>query len=253
MDMEIILFLGGLLAGVVNVMAGNGSALTVSLLLGMGMDGSVANATNRIGVVAQTVTSWAGLRKTQRKSYLLRAGSELIIPTLIGSFLGGLVGAYVSADTMEWILAIVMTGMLGSVLTKRQRWEGPSQITRPQPRWKSLLWFFLIGFYGGVVQMGIGVLMLIVLVLVDKWSLRDGNVIKIFMANVLAIPAAIVYVLSGHIEWRPGIILAAGAVIGAWIAARYLVRQPKLQPFVRYILILIVAYGVYTAITKALT
>ncbi|MDG1220881.1 MAG: sulfite exporter TauE/SafE family protein, partial [Schleiferiaceae bacterium] len=138
-------------------------------------------------------------------------------------------------------------------LTKRSRWSGASLLDRPKPRWKSWLYFFLIGFYGGVVQMGIGVLMLIVLVLIDKWSMRDGNVIKIIMANVLSVPAAFIYFSSDLMAWRPGLILAAGGMIGSWIGARYLVRMPRIQPYVRYLLIAVVAFGSVQAIIKALT
>ncbi|NDD47099.1 MAG: sulfite exporter TauE/SafE family protein, partial [Flavobacteriia bacterium] len=99
-SMDLLFFAGGLLAGVINTMAGNGSALTVSLLLLGGMDGAVANATNRIGVVTQTLTSVSSLRKSTRKSYLFRAGKHLILPTLLGSLAGGWLGSTISAEGM---------------------------------------------------------------------------------------------------------------------------------------------------------
>ena len=252
MGMEVLLFFGGLVAGIINTLAGNGSALTVGLLLASGYDGAVANATNRIGVLGSVIVSWFSLPKTKRKHYLLKSSKELILPTLLGTLIGGLIGVRMGATAMEWLLAIVMLGMLFSILTKQSRWSGASLLDRPKPRWKSWLYFFLIGFYGGVVQMGIGVLMLIVLVLIDKWSMRDGNVIKIIMANVLSVPAAFIYFSSDLMAWRPGLILAAGGMIGSWVGARYLVRMPRVQPYVRYLLIAVVAFGSVQAIIKAL-
>ena len=38
--------------------------------------------------------------------------------------------------------------------------------------------FLLLGFYGGFIQMGMGVIFLAVMVLGAKWSLIDSNVIK---------------------------------------------------------------------------
>ena len=45
------LLAGGLLAGVLNTLAGGGSLLTVPLLVLLGLPGTVANGTNRIGVL----------------------------------------------------------------------------------------------------------------------------------------------------------------------------------------------------------
>jgi uncharacterized membrane protein YfcA len=154
---------------------------------------------------------------------------------------------------MEWSLAIVMVGMLVTLFWKPEAWGGPSEVLRRLRPWQSGLLFFIIGFYGGYIQMGIGILMLSVLVLVDRWNLRDANVIKLLMALVLALPAGILYIQSGLVEWRPGIILALGSMLGAWIGGRYIVRIPKAQPYVRWVLIAVVVFGAAQSIYKAMT
>jgi uncharacterized membrane protein YfcA len=54
-----IIILGGVLAGIINTLAGNGSAITLTILSEMmGLPGNVANATNRIGIVGQSITSF---------------------------------------------------------------------------------------------------------------------------------------------------------------------------------------------------
>jgi uncharacterized membrane protein YfcA len=73
---------GGFAAGIINTLAGNGSAITLSLLLASGMGGQAANATNRVGVLLQTLASLTGLRKSRKKSYLLRQGTVLYLPTM---------------------------------------------------------------------------------------------------------------------------------------------------------------------------
>ncbi len=252
-EMDGLFFLGGCLAGIVNTLAGNGSAITVSLLLFGGLDGAVANATNRVGVILQTLTSISSVRPSTRKRYLLHRGKGLILPTLLGSIAGGWIGSHVGADGMEWSLAIVMVGMLVPLFWKPEAWGGPSEVLRRLSPWQSGLLFFLIGFYGGYIQMGIGILMLSVLVLMDRWSLRDANMIKLLLALVLALPAGLLYIQSGLVEWRPGFILAAGSMLGAWIGGRYMVRIPKAQPYVRWVLITVVVFGALQSIYKAMT
>ena len=52
--LDLLLLLGGAVAGFVNTVAGGGSALTVPLLMLGGLDASVANGTNRLAVTVQT-------------------------------------------------------------------------------------------------------------------------------------------------------------------------------------------------------
>jgi len=48
---------GGFAAGVINTLAGGGSLITVGLLVFLGLPGTLANGTNRIGVLVQNLTS----------------------------------------------------------------------------------------------------------------------------------------------------------------------------------------------------
>lgn len=238
---DLLFFAGGLVAGVVNTLAGNGSAITLSLLLGFGLNGSVANATNRVGVLAQTVTGVLSVRPSQRKRYLMHASRRLALPTFAGSLLGGVVGSLATPSFMEASIALVMTAMLFTLFTKPSRWLAVGE--RREGGLMSWLTFFAIGLYGGFVQMGIGIMMLAALVLVQRWTLRDANVIKLILALVLALPATLIYLFMGDIVWSAALWLAVGSAFGAWIGARYVVRIPAAQPAVRWIVMAAVVFG----------
>ena len=45
-----LLFVVGIVAGIINTLAGGGSLLTLPLLIFMGLPGAVANGTNRIAI-----------------------------------------------------------------------------------------------------------------------------------------------------------------------------------------------------------
>src|SRR3989304_4742984 len=74
---------GGLVAGVVNTLAGGGSLLSVPLLVLLGLPGTVANGTNRIGVLLQSlVATW----RFRGKGLLeLRPLLPVLLPVLAGS------------------------------------------------------------------------------------------------------------------------------------------------------------------------
>ena len=243
---DLLFFAGGLLAGVVNTLAGNGSAITLTLLLGSGLNGSVANATNRIGVLAQTLTAILSVRPSARKRFLVRASRRLALPTFAGSLLGAVAGSLAPPKFMEASIAVVMTLMLFTLFTKPSRWLSTG--TRRNAGLQTWLTFFAIGFYGGFVQMGIGILMLSALVLMERWTLRDANVIKLIMAFLLAAPATFVYLFLGEISWGPALWLAVGSALGAWIGARYVVRIPAAQPAVRWVVFAAVVFGAGRAI-----
>ena len=80
---------GGLLAGVVNTLAGGGSLLTVPLLSFVGLPGSLANGTNRVGVLLQNgVASWGFWREGVSG---VRTALPLLAPVAAGALLVALV------------------------------------------------------------------------------------------------------------------------------------------------------------------
>ena len=58
---------GGFIAGIINTLAGNGSAITLTILTEvLGLPGNLANGTNRIGVFSQTsLASYSFIRNGQ--------------------------------------------------------------------------------------------------------------------------------------------------------------------------------------------
>ncbi len=57
----VILLVTGLLAGIINTLAGGGSNLTLPALMMMGLPADVANATNRVGVFLQCLVGCVAL------------------------------------------------------------------------------------------------------------------------------------------------------------------------------------------------
>ena len=51
----IIIFISGLIAGVINTLAGGGSLLTLPILIFSGLPPNIANGTNRVGILIQAI------------------------------------------------------------------------------------------------------------------------------------------------------------------------------------------------------
>jgi len=235
---------GGFLAGIINTLAGNGSAITLPLLLSMGMDANVANATNRVGVLLQTATAVGSVKKTKESRFLIRGSVWYYIPTILGSIGGALLAVDIDPEILKLIIGLLMFVVLFTLLLQPKKWLRDTDLGKKKKTPLQWILFFAIGFYGGFIQMGIGIMILSTLVLLAHYSLKDANIIKLLVALVMIIPAFIIYVFSGDIEWVPGVVLAAGASLGAWFGVKYVMYHPKAAKYIRFLLIGIVLFAI---------
>jgi len=235
---------GGFLAGIINTLAGNGSAVTLPLLMFLGLDASTANATNRVGVLLQTSTGAASLRRTPRTKMLIKKSLWYYVPTILGSAFGAWVAVDINPNAMRLIIGFLMVFLLFTIVNKPKRWLINTDPAKNKKTFWQWMLFFAIGFYGGFIQMGIGILILSSLVLLVKYSLRDANIIKIMVALVMIVPAFIIFFASGKILWLEGGVLAIGTSAGAWYGTRYLLYHPKASNIIRYVLILVMVLAI---------
>jgi len=241
-----LLFGGGLLAGIINTLAGNGSAITLSILILSGMPANVANGTNRIGALVQTITAVLSLRRTPRTKFLFKDSTWFLIPALLGSTIGAFLAVEVDPSVLKKIIGGIMLLLLGTMIYKPAKWARATDVAKSHKTLLNWVFIFLVAVYGGFLQMGIGIMLLSLLVLLAHYSLRDANIIKLVLAFLFVFPAFFVFALNGDMEWLPGIILAIGQGLGAWIGARYILFLPKANLIVRYLLIGILSLSSFT-------
>lgn len=229
----------GLFAGVVNTLAGGGSliGLPALILLG-GLPAGVANGTNRVGVVLQSLVA-AG--QFHREGALdARAGWRLLPATCLGSAAGAW-AAVLAADLDEAafrrIIGVVMLAMLATLVAKPRRWlEGRGEVA--VPAWAEQLAFFGVGLYGGFLQAGVGVFLLAALVLTAGLDLVRGNAVKSMLVAGFTLPPLLLFVTSDLVAWAPGLALAAGSAAGGWLGTKLTVSWGP--GFVRWVLIAVV-------------
>lgn len=240
----LLYILGGFAAGIINTLAGNGSAITLSLLMAFGMSPNVANATNRLGILPQALAAVLSLKKSKRTLKLFKDGYWFFIPIVIGSFIGAFIAVDIDPDLFKRIIGFVMLFILFTLLKNPDKWLISTEVSKNRKTPLNFIVFLAIGIYGGFIQMGIGILLLTALVLVAKYSLRDGNIIKLLIALVLIVPSFLVFLASGQIQWLPGLAIAIGSASGAWFAVRYLLVLPQARTFIRKLLIVLLVVAI---------
>lgn len=209
----LVLFTVGLVAGTLNVIAGGGSMLTLPVLIFLGLPATVANGTNRVAIVVQSVgASWRfGQKGVIPRRWLVLA----VPPALLGTILGTWGAVRIGDVAFQRILAGVLVLAAAWSLWRP---EEPSEDEDPVPpsgarRWMFVFAFFLVGAYGGFIQAGVGFVILAVTSAAGL-DLVKGNALKVALVLAFTTVALVLFALSGKVDWAMGAALAVGNFLG---------------------------------------
>lgn len=217
----LILFGVGSIAGFINVNAGGGSSLTLPTLIFMGLDGAMANGTNRIAIIIQNISAIASFRKNNM--FQFKKSSQLAILTLPGAIIGSLLAVTVSSALFQRILGVVLILIVFSIFLSRS-YKNKRTGQESHRNWFIYPALFGIGFYGGFLQIGVGFLFMAALYHLLKLDLVLVNMHKVFIILIYTIPALLIFMITGNVNWKLGLALAAGNAFGAWWGAQAAVK-----------------------------
>jgi len=205
----------GLVAGVVNTLAGGGSLLTVPLLVIFGLPGTIANGTNRVGILVQcAVACW---RFDAEGISEFKSALPLVPPIVIGSIAGAALATRIPDRIFEQIFAGIMLILLIPIL-RGTHLPPASGVQRWSPLTRNLV-LFAIGVYGGAVQAGVGLLLLFALNRAG-FDLVRANSVKIVIVTALAIVSVPVFVVEQQVAWLPAALVSIGFTGGAAVGTR---------------------------------
>ncbi len=217
----LLLFGVGALAGFINIMAGGGSSITLPTLIFLGLDGALANGTNRVAIFIQNIFAAASFK--QQKVSAIRQSLTLAVWTLPGAVIGAWAAIRISDRSFQQILAVIMIGIVVTMLLPTNRGKHPTT-AQGRPNWLIYPALFGIGFYGGFIQVGVGFLFMAALYHLLRMNLVYVNMHKIFIVLIYTLPALAIFIWSGNVNWTFGLSLAAGNAFGGWWSARLAVR-----------------------------
>ena len=239
------LVLAGIGAGALNAIAGGGSLITFPSLVGFGLADKLANATNACALVPGTLSALGGYRDCiqEVKPYMF----GFTLPTTVGSVLGTAILLQTTDEVFRWAVPVLIlfATVLLAVQPRIKAWTATHQGTI-SPRWG---WFFqfLISIYGGYFGAGMGILMLAYMGATLPLDLHAQNALKGYLATIINLVAAVVFIAKGLIVWGPCVAVLVGSVIGGYVAARLAIRSApeKVRPLVIAVgVIMTVVFGV---------
>lgn len=224
----------GVLMGGLNTLAGGGSLITLPLLIFMGLDGPTANGTNRLSIVAQSFFAIQGYRSKGVSTYPYNLW--LGFAALAGAIPGAFIAVSINPDVFNKVLAIIMLVVIGTLVYNPFAKGTPAVERLGKGRLiTSLVAVFCIGLYIGFIQAGAGIMVIMLMVLVHRFSLVKANHIKIWVTLLANGMAMAIFVYKGLVQWDFALALSAGSALGGWLSSRFAID--KGDRFVRPVLI----------------
>lgn len=209
----------GLTAGFLNVVGGGGSLLTMPLLIFLGLPPNTANGTARVAIFVQNAAAlWKYRREGQLSAATVRA---LVPPALLGAAIGAAVASRLPQAGFVSLLGWVMLGAAVLVVASptarfRRAGEGAEPSLSPLRVWPILL---IVGLYGGLVQAGVGYLILAGLTFGLRMSLVEANVLKVVLVFAYTPIALAIFIHGGMVDLWLGLLLSVGQAVGGWLGA----------------------------------
>lgn len=234
-----LILVGGFLAGVMNTLAGFGSLISLSLLMDViGLPSTIANATNRVNVLAQCSASSYGYYKNGKVD--LNSSKWIIVTMVLGAILGVITVLQVSNEQFKEIFKYLIIVMFFIILLKPKRWmrEVSEESTIAFPI--RVVAFFALGFYGGFIQMGMGVFFLMAMVFLERSTLLRANGIKVTIVAIYTLVVLAIFQYKGLIIWQAGLLVAIGQTLGGYLTAKYASQSPNANKWAYYVLLVIV-------------
>ncbi|HDO06553.1 MAG TPA: sulfite exporter TauE/SafE family protein [Bacteroidetes bacterium] len=242
------LVLSGVLVGFINTLAGGGSIISLSILIMLGLPATVANGTNRVAIALQNLVAVSSFK--QQRVLEQRKALYLSIPAILGSLVGAWVAVDINEAIFEKAIGVIMLVMLVIILFKPQQYiYGKAEVRKKPVSWSTYVIFFFIGIYAGFIHMGVGYFLLAGIVLGAGYDLVKANAIKVLIILAYAPFTLAIFYYNNEINWKYGLIMALGNMIGALVASRMAVKKGVV--FVKWVIVVVVLmtsaqmFGIY--------
>lgn len=235
----VIYVVAGIVTAIVNTLAGSGTIFSFGALLYLGVPIELANTSNRIGVFFQNISAIITFRRFGKYS-LHNLKWKYIIPTLIGALIGAFAAINVPEKFLDIIAGLAMVVLLFDAVfdfkkrIKDLHWFGKHLSWIPIPL------FFVIGLYGGFIQIGIGIMVVFAIHLITDADLIESNFLKLIIILIYTVPTTLYFIFQGKILWIPALALTVGQIAGAILAAVFSNVARNAEFWIRRLLVVMI-------------
>jgi len=236
----VAMFAAAFLAGVVNSIAGGGTLLTFPLLIWLGLDPKIANATSTVALWPGLFSGAFGYRREMNDSSLILMWLGIV------SVVGGGLGAWLLIVTPSPTFArlvpflILFATILFMIQGPVNRWlHLPAAGNETTRKWWSfaIIVQFFSAMYGGYFGAGNGIWMLAAMGLLGLHDIHRANGIKNFLGICINSVAVLSFSIAHMVDWPKALLMAVAALAGGYVGSRIARRVGRV--FIRRAIVVI--------------
>jgi uncharacterized membrane protein YfcA len=217
----LLVLAAGVCAGIINTVVGSGTLITFPALLAVGLPPVTANVSNTVGLFPGSFVGAYGYRRE------LAGQRPRVLVLGLASVLGGVGGAVLllvlPAGAFKAVVpALIVLALLLVVLGPRINAWAAERGRAVSPAVHGPLWgaTAATGVYGGYFGAAQGVVLMGFLGILLDDTVQRHNALKNVLAGLVNLVAAVVFVLTSHIDWLAAGLIAAGSMHGGFVGAR---------------------------------
>lgn len=221
-----LLFIVGCFVSFVNSISGGGSILSLPILIFMGLPSAVANGTNRLGVLMGSLGSLVGFRS--KGIFLPRLAWQVGWPAALGSVFGSLIAIKLPDKIFNPILGVVIVFVVVMTLRNDSHIQKSDQPPAMKNHFLAKMAYVGIGFYGGFLQAGSGLIMIYVFGLLGNLDLFRINALKVFNTVLFISVSLVTFIWAGKINWPMALALGVGNWVGGWAGSHWQIKYGEI-------------------------
>ncbi|GHV14139.1 UPF0721 transmembrane protein [Fibrobacterales bacterium] len=215
----LIFFALGVAVAFINGIAGGASTLSLPIMILLGLPPTVANGTNRFGMVIGSLSSVFNMK---RYGYLrLDVAKQLLLPVLLGSGIGSFIAVSIDDSHFQILLAFVMIAVVIMSSMGTDPFGTPPAAPPAKPNWKAFLGFAGVGFYGGFLQVGMGFVQIFALRKYSGFDLKQVNAIKNYLTLWFLGFSSIMFFWTGKVIIGLALCMALGGLLGGYLGSKF--------------------------------
>lgn len=224
MEHFFILLGAGMAGGFINAIAGGGGIVMYPVLLASGLPPLIANATASLVVVPGSITAALGYKKELKR--IPRSYLWLVVPTVIGSFVGSVILTRTASHTFEdlapWL--ILSAVILLATQSRLHHWLH-KETKKRKIKWRTMPFIYTVLFplsiYAGFFGPGFGLMMLALLGFSSLKNIHQMNGVKSFCSIFMAVVSTSYFLHKGLVDLPSGMMMGLGTALGGTIGTRF--------------------------------
>jgi uncharacterized membrane protein YfcA len=219
-----ILFATGLVAGLVDAIAGGGGLITLPVLLSFGANPALVFGTNKLQATCGSAS--AAWHYSRAGTVALRDCTRIFFITLFVSAMGAItlqVFALQRPDLLKKIVPVILIIVAVYALLRPQLGfdERPPRLPRLG---FDFLFGALLGFYDGFFGPGVGTFWTIAWVTCMGYNLTRATGYTKVVNLASNVGALALFISRGNVDYAGGLVMGTGQILGARIGSRMVIK-----------------------------